>query len=373
MTEPRPRPDGDRVAGTAAEWNARHHRPARRRVTELSVAFDLPTRRGQDSDTPAASGEVGVAGVAVDSIDDMRVLFRGIPLDKVRTTLTVDAPAAVLLLLYELVAEEQGVPPDRLRGAVRGDVLTAHITRGTRIFPLRPSLRFVADTFAYCRAVIPKWTVVSLRGDDLAAMGASPAQEIAFTLASGIEYLRTAVAAGTHPQDAASRVAFPAGRRTADVTRRLWTRTIHKGRPAPWRGRTAPVPGEWVRDALALMDRVEELGGAAAAVEQGFQTREIAPAARHRPRRQHPANPLAEAQQTERIAKLRAWRVEPALTDALARLRRAAEGSDNVLYPLKEALRARATVGEVCGVLSEVWGHDPGHRAAGASLPVGGT
>jgi len=357
VTDPGPRPGGDRPAGTAAEWNARHRPLTDRGATELSVAFDRPTRRGQDSDTPAASGEVGVEGVAVDSIDDMRVLLRGIPLDRVRTTLTVDAPAAVLLLLYELTAEEQGVAPGRLRGAVRGDILTAHITRGTRIFPLRPSLRFVADTFAYCRAVIPKWTVVSPCGDALAAMGASPAQEIAFTLANSVEYLRTAVAAGTHPRDAASRVAFPAGRRTADVTRQLWTRTIRKGRP--WYGRTAPMPREWVREALVLMDRVEELGGAAAAVEQGFQAREIAPAARHRPaaRGERPPNPLAEARQAERIAKLRAWRVEPVLTDALARLREAAEGTDNVLHPLKDALRARATVGEVCGVLSDVGGH----------------
>ncbi|KOV95524.1 hypothetical protein ADK65_29635 [Streptomyces sp. NRRL B-1140] len=376
----------DREVATAVEWNAHYRHLVDHGATELSVAFDLPTCLGHDSDTPAACGEVGRTGVAVDSVDDMRVLFHGIRLDRVRTSMLTDAPAAVLLLLYELVAEEQGVPAGRLAGSVRNDVLNARITRGAWVFPVKPALRFVADTFSYCRTEIPGWKVVSPSGAGLAAMGASPVQEIAFTLANCVEYLRAAVAAGTRPQDAVSRLAFPLAEGTATpeavarhgVMRRVWARVIRDGcstsgpeLPAPgrrprgsWPWGPAPPGDTWEAEALALMARVEALGGAAAAVELGFQEREIARAssrrpaagAREGPRVHGPTNLLVEARQAERIAKLRAWRVEPVLVAALERLRSAAEGTDNVLYPMKDALRARATLGEVCGVLREVWG-----------------
>src|SRR5262249_37739802 len=144
----------------------------------LSVAFDLPTQMGYDSDDPVAHGEVGKVGVAIDSVEDMRQLFAGIPLDKVTTSMTINAPAPILLLLYQLVAEEQGVPGDRLGGTIQNDILKEYIARGTYIFPPKPSLRLVADTFAYCRAEIPKWNTISISGYHMAEAGATPVQEI---------------------------------------------------------------------------------------------------------------------------------------------------------------------------------------------------
>ena len=187
--------------GTAAESNARYQQLIANGTMGLSVAFDLPTQMGHDSDAPIAHGEVGKVGVAIDSIDDMRVLFGGIPLDKVSTSMTINAPAALLLLLYQLVGEEQGVPADKLTGTIQNDVLKEYIARGTYIFPPKPSLRLIADIFKYCRAEIPKWNTISISGYHMAEAGASPAQEIAFTLADGIEYVRTAVAAGMDVDD----------------------------------------------------------------------------------------------------------------------------------------------------------------------------
>src|SRR5690606_10485360 len=169
--------------GTAAESNARYHQLIRAGTTGLSVAFDLPTQMGYDSDAPIAHGEVGKVGVAIDSIEDMRTLFTGIPLDKVSTSMTINAPASVLLLLYQLVAEEQGVPGTALNGTVQNDILKEYIARGTYIFPPKPSLRLVADTFAYCRQELPRWNTISISGYHMAEAGASPVQELAFTLA----------------------------------------------------------------------------------------------------------------------------------------------------------------------------------------------
>src|SRR5262245_25310558 len=146
--------------------------------TGLSCAFDLPTQMGYDSDHPRAAGEVGKVGVAIDSIDDMRRLFDQIPLDQVTTSMTINATAAILLLLYELVAEEQGVPGTALGGTVQNDLLKEYIARGTYIYPPKPSLRLVADTFAYCRAEIPKWNTISISGYHMAEAGATPAQAI---------------------------------------------------------------------------------------------------------------------------------------------------------------------------------------------------
>ncbi|MET0414728.1 MAG: acyl-CoA mutase large subunit family protein, partial [Actinoplanes sp.] len=182
--------------GTAAESNARYHQLLAAGTMGLSVAFDLPTQMGYDSDEPIAHGEVGKVGVAIDSIDDMRQLFDGIPLDQVSTSMTINAPGALLLLLYQLVAEEQGVPGAALQGTIQNDILKEYIARGTYIFPPKPSLRLVADTFAYCRAHIPKWNTISISGYHMAEAGASPAQEIAFTLANGMDYVRAALDAG---------------------------------------------------------------------------------------------------------------------------------------------------------------------------------
>src|SRR4051812_10495772 len=169
--------------GTAAESNARYRQLLAAGGHGLSVAFDLPTQMGFDSDDPIAEGEVGKVGVAVDSLDDMRVLFDGIPLGEVSTSMTINAPAAVLLLLYQLVAEEQGVTGGQLTGTVQNDILKEYIARGTYIFPPRPSLRLVADTFAYCRAELPRWNTISISGYHMAEAGATPVQEVAFTLA----------------------------------------------------------------------------------------------------------------------------------------------------------------------------------------------
>src|SRR5262245_16925059 len=194
--------------GTAAESNARYHALLAAGTAGLSVALDLPTQMGYDSDSPVAHGEVGKVGVAIDSIDDMRLLFDGIPLDRVSTSMTINAPASVLLLLYQLVAEEHGVPGTALNGTIQNDILKEYIARGTYIFPPKPSLRLVADTFAYCRQEIPKWNTISISGYHMAEAGGTPAQEIAFTLANGLAYVRTAIAAGIAVDDFAPRLSF---------------------------------------------------------------------------------------------------------------------------------------------------------------------
>src|SRR6266542_5091637 len=220
--------------GTATESNARYHQLLANGTMGLSVAFDLPTQMGYDSDDPIAHGEVGKVGVAIDSIDDMRELFAGIPLDQVATSMTINAPGSVLLLLYQLVAEEHGVPGTALQGTIQNDILKEYIARGTYIFPPKPSLRLVADTFAYCRAEIPKWNTISISGYHMAEAGATPAQEIAFTLANGIEYVRAAVAAGMKVDEFAPRLAFFFVARTTlleevakfRAARRVWARIM---------------------------------------------------------------------------------------------------------------------------------------------------
>ncbi|MFB7187528.1 methylmalonyl-CoA mutase [Streptomyces sp. NPDC056178] len=459
--------------GTATESNARYKQLIANGTTGLSVAFDLPTQMGYDSDAPIASGEVGKVGVAIDSIDDMRVLFGGIPLDKVSTSMTINAPAALLLLLYQLVAEEQGVPAGKLTGTIQNDVLKEYIARGTYIFPPGPSLRLIADIFKYCRAEIPKWNTISISGYHMAEAGASPAQEIAFTLADGIEYVRTAVAAGMDVDDFAPRLSFFFVARTTILeevakfraARRIWarvmkeefgaknpkslmlrfhtqtagvqltaqqpevnlvrvavqglaavlggTQSLHTNSfdeaialPTDKSARLAlrtqqvlayetdvtatvdPFAGSYVVEkmtddveaaAVALMRKVEDLGGAVHAIERGFQKSEIERNAyrialetdsaervvvgvnRFQLDEEEPYEPLRvdpaiEVQQAARLAKLRAERDQGAVDTALAELRKAAEGTDNVLYPMKAALKARATVGEVCDALRGVWG-----------------
>ncbi|MFC7819148.1 MULTISPECIES: acyl-CoA mutase large subunit family protein [unclassified Streptomyces] len=459
--------------GTATESNARYKQLIANGTMGLSVAFDLPTQMGHDSDAPIASGEVGKVGVAIDSIDDMRVLFGGIPLDRVSTSMTINAPAALLLLLYQLVAEEQGVSADQLTGTIQNDVLKEYIARGTYIFPPKPSLRLIADIFKYCKAEIPKWNTISISGYHMAEAGASPAQEIAFTLADGIEYVRTAVAAGMDVDDFAPRLSFFFVARTTILeevakfraARRIWarvmkeefgaknpkslmlrfhtqtagvqltaqqpevnlvrvavqglgavlggTQSLHTNSfdeaialPTDKSARLAlrtqqvlayetdvtatvdPFAGSYVVEkmtddveaaALELMGKVEDLGGAVNAIEHGFQKNEIERSAyriaqetdsgervvvgvnRFQLDEEEPYEPLRvdpaiEAQQAERLAKLRAERDQQTVDTALAALKKAAEGEDNVLYPMKDALRARATVGEVCNALREVWG-----------------
>ncbi|HYN92542.1 MAG TPA: methylmalonyl-CoA mutase family protein [Pilimelia sp.] len=459
--------------GTAAESNARYRHLLAAGTTGLSVAFDLPTQMGYDSDDTVAHGEVGKVGVAIDSIDDMRRLFADIPLDKVSTSMTINAPAAVLLLLYQLVAEESGVTGAALSGTIQNDILKEYIARGTYIFPPRPSLRLVADTFAYCQAEIPRWNTISISGYHMAEAGATPAQEVAFTLANGIEYVRTALAAGLAVDDFAPRLSFFFVARTTlleevakfRAARRMWarlmredfgakdprscmlrfhtqtagvqltaqqpevnlvrvtvqglaavlggTQSLHTNSfdeaialPTEKAARLAlrtqqviahetdltatvdPFAGSYAVEAMtaeledaatALLERVAGYGSAVEAIEAGFQKHEIEAAAYEVAQRIEDGgrvivgvnrfaldteeayvpmtvDPAIEAGQVARLAQLRRARDGAAVAGALDEVRRAAGGSDNVLYPIRDALRVRATVGEVCHALRDVWG-----------------
>ena len=459
--------------GTAAESNARYQQLIAAGTTGLSVAFDLPTQMGYDSDHPLAHGEVGKVGVAIDSIDDMRVLFGGIPLGEVSTSMTINAPASVLLLLYQLVAEEQGVPASALTGTIQNDVLKEYIARGTYIYPPAQSLRLTTDIFSYCRAEIPKWNTISISGYHMAEAGATPAQEVAFTLADGIEYVRAAVASGMDVDEFAPRLAFFFVSRTTlleevakfRAARRIWarvmkeefgatdpkslmlrfhtqtagvqltaqqpevnlvrvaiqglaavlggTQSLHTNSfdeaialPTEKAARLAlrtqqvlayetdvtatvdPFAGSYVVESLtdgledaavSLMRQIEDMGGAVAAIERGFQKGEIERSAyavtqqidsgervvigvnrftvdeedHYEPLR---LDPSIGAEQVKRLQLLRAERDQPAVDAALNALRAAAAGTDNMLYPMRDALRLRATVGEVSDAIREVWG-----------------
>src|SRR3954470_15499174 len=220
--------------GTAAESNARYRQLLAHGTAGLSVAFDLPTQMGYDSDSPMAHGEVGKVGVAIDSIEDMRLLFDALPLDQVSTSMTINAPAALLLLMYQLVAEENGVPGDKVTGTIQNDVLKEYIARGTYIYPPQQSLRLITDIFAYCKAEVPRWNTISISGYHMAEAGATPAQEIAFTLADGIEYVRAAVRAGLDVDDFAARLSFFFVSRTTILeevakfraARRIWAQVM---------------------------------------------------------------------------------------------------------------------------------------------------
>ena len=463
---------------TAEDSNQRYHELIEAGTTGLSVAFDLPTQMGYDSDAPLAHGEVGKVGVAIDSIEDMRTLLRGIPLDSVSTSMTINAPAALLLLLYQLVAEEQGVPPAALTGTIQNDILKEYIARGTYIYPPGPSLRLVADTFSYCRAEIPRWNTISISGYHMAEAGATPVQEIAFTLANAKEYVRAALRSGLAVDEFGPRLSFFFVARTTlleevakfRAARRLWarimrdefgaadprsqmlrfhtqtagvqltaqqpevnlarvtiqalaavlggTQSLHTNAydeaialPSQKAARLAlrtqqvlayetdltatvdPFAGSYAVESMTddvadaagqLIDRVEDLGGAVAAIEQGFQkaeiersayqvTREIdagervvvgvnkftvAGAEPYQPLRMDPA---IEQEQAGRLARLRAARDADEHRRRIDEVKKAAAGGDNVLVPIREALRSRATVGEVCDALRDVWGvyHPP--------------
>src|ERR1700750_771943 len=219
---------------SAQESNERYHELIEAGTTGLSVAFDLPTQMGYDSDAKVAHGEVGKGGVAIDSGGDMRTLFDGIPLGTVSTSMTINAPAAVLLLMYQTVGEEQGVPPAQLTGTIQNDVLKEYIARGTYIYPPRPSLRLIADTFAYCQRELPRWNTISISGYHMAEAGATPVQEIAFTRANARSYVRAALAAGLAVDDFAPRLSFFFVARTTlleevakfRAARRIWARIM---------------------------------------------------------------------------------------------------------------------------------------------------
>jgi methylmalonyl-CoA mutase, N-terminal domain len=458
---------------TAADSNRRYHQLIEAGTTGLSVAFDLPTQMGYDSDAPQARGEVGKVGVAIDSIEDMRLLLDGIPLGQVSTSMTINAPAALLLALYQLVAEEQGVKATEISGTIQNDILKEYIARGTYIYPPQPSLRLVADTFAYCRTEIPRWNTISISGYHMAEAGASPVQEIAFTLADAREYVRAAIASGLAVDDFAPRLSFFFVARTTlleevakfRAARRLWahmmrdefgardprsqmlrfhtqtagvqltaqqpevnlarvtlqalaavlggTQSLHTNsydeaialpsqKAATLAVRTQqvlacetdltatvdPLAGSYAIEAMTddieaqareLMDKVAELGGAVAAIEQGFQKAEIERSAyriareidsgerkvvgvnayvsaQEEPYEPLRVNPAIEQEQAARLAALRDRRDNAEVRRRLDDIKATAAGPGNMLVPIREALRVSATVGEVCDAMREVWG-----------------
>ncbi|HET9947994.1 MAG TPA: methylmalonyl-CoA mutase family protein, partial [Longimicrobiales bacterium] len=222
--------------GTAEETNARFRYLLERGQTGLSVAFDLPTQMGYDSDAAMAAGEVGRVGVAIDSLDDMRRLFAGIRLEEVSTSMTINATAAILLAFYVALGDEQGVPRERLSGTVQNDVLKEYVARGTYIYPVEPSLRLTADIIAFCSRELPRWNPISISGYHIREAGATAPQEVGFTLANGLEYVRRALAAGLDIEAFAPRLSFffaahndlfeeAAKFRAA---RRLWARLLHE-------------------------------------------------------------------------------------------------------------------------------------------------
>jgi methylmalonyl-CoA mutase, N-terminal domain len=459
--------------GSAEESNARFRYLLERGQTGLSVAFDLPTQLGYDADDLIAEGEVGRTGVAIDSIADMEVLLEGIPLGEVSTSMTINAPAALLLLLYELVAESQGVPGDKLRGTVQNDVLKEYIARGNYIFPPRPSMRLTTDLFAYCAERLPGFNTISISGYHIREAGASAAQELAFTLANGIAYCEAAVAAGLSPDAFGERLSFFFNAHNHffqevakfRAARRLWARimserfgatnpratalrfhaqtggstltaqqpennvvrvaiqalsaiaggaqSIHTNSydealalPSERAARIAlrtqqilaheaggtdtadPLGGAYVIEALTdeletraqdLIERIDDMGGAVAAIEAGFVQAEIeASAFRHQAAVEAGErvvvgvnrfteddservellqfDPESERRQRERTARVRAERDAAAVEQSLSQIVRTAESDANLLPALREALRVRATVGEICGVLRELWG-----------------
>jgi methylmalonyl-CoA mutase, N-terminal domain len=459
--------------GSAEETNARFRYLLEGGQTGLSTAFDLPTQLGLDSDDPRAAGEVGRTGVAIDSFADMELLFDGIPLGEVSTSMTINAPASLLLLLYELVAEQQGVSGDRLRGTVQNDILKEYAARGNYIFPPRPSMRLTTDLFAYCEGRLPSWNVISISGYHIREAGSTAVQEIGFTLANGLAYCRAAVDAGLSPDEFGERLSFFVNAHNHffqevakfRAARRLWARllserlgvtnpkalalrfhaqtggstltaqqpennivrvaiqalsavcggaqSIHTNGfdealalPTEHSARIAlrtqqilryeaggtdtadPFGGAYFVEALTdelevraleLVDRVEELGGAVAAIEQGFVQREIEESAyRYSAEVEsgkrivvgvnrfeeggseqielHRLDPEVERRQLARTERVRAERDAAAAEAALAEVRRVAGTSENLLPPMREALRVRCTVGEICDVLREEWG-----------------
>ncbi|HEV2427721.1 MAG TPA: methylmalonyl-CoA mutase family protein [Acidimicrobiales bacterium] len=459
--------------GTAEETNRRFHFLLDAGQTGLSCAFDLPTQMGYDSDHPRAEGEVGRVGVAICSVEDMGRLLEGLPLDHVTTSMTINATAATLLLLYQLVAEERGVEPGALRGTIQNDILKEYVARGTYIYPPRPSMRLVTDTFAYCAVEMPQWNTISVSGYHIREAGSTAVQEVAFTLANALAYLDAAVAAGLRVDEVAPRLSFffnahnnlfeeVAKYRAA---RRLWARLVAErygatdprsmmlrfhtqtggstltaqqpennvarvtvqalaavlggtqslhtngfdealGLPTERAARVAlrtqqilahesgvadtvdPLGGSYFVESLTdeievrardYLARIAERGGAVAAIEAGYMQGEIDAAAYDAARRVEsgeevvvgvnrfvdaPAGspevfPIDEALQrgqVERVRALRDHRDAAAVAAALGDLAAAARGSANLLYPMKAALGARATLGEVADVLRAEFG-----------------
>jgi len=458
---------------TAEETNKRFRYLLEQGQTGLSVAFDLPTQMGYDSDAREAEGEVGRVGVPIASMADMAVLLDGLPLERVSTSMTINATAPVLLALYVAAAEAQGVPREQIAGTTQNDILKEYIARGTYIFPPRPSMRLVTDVFEFCAAELPKWNTISISGYHMREAGATAAQELAFTLADAIAYVEAAVARGLDVDDFAGRLSFffAAWSELFEevakfrVARRMWA-TIMRERfgatnPRSWVCRfhvqtagsslTAqsidnnvvrttiqalaavlggaqslhtnsrdealalpteqaarlalrtqqilayeagvtetpdPLAGSYYVESLTneleaaawgYLDEIEAMGGTLAAIEGGFQQRQIQEAA-YRVQQAiesgdqvvvgvnrfrddeittpplHRIDPDGERRQIERVRRVRAERSADAWTAAMDRLEATAHGDGNLMPPILEAVRAHATVGEISDRLRVAWG-----------------
>jgi methylmalonyl-CoA mutase N-terminal domain/subunit len=456
---------------SAKESNARYKYLLEHGSTGLSMAFDLPTQLGLDSDDPRCLGEVGRTGVAIDTVDDMRVAFDGIPLDRISTSMTINAPAAVLLLLYQLVGEEQGVPAEKLRGTTQNDVLKEYIARGNYIYPPDASMRLTTDLFAYCKEHVPRWNTISISGYHFREDGASAVQEVAFTLCSGIAYVQAAVDAGLAVDEFAPRLAFffnghnNVFQEVAKfrAVRRMWakimrerfgardeksmrlrfhtqtggvtlmaqqpennivrvalqgfaavcggTQSLHTNGfdealslPTERAARIAlrtqqivahesgaadtvdPFAGSFFVEALTdeietrayeLIDKVDQLGGSPNAI--AFIKGEIEESAWGYHQRYSSGqdvvvgvnkyvtdelevpetlrvDPESERQQVERLKAFKANRDQDLAQRRLEELREAARGTDNLLPPIRQALKDSCSLGEVCGAMRDVFG-----------------
>jgi methylmalonyl-CoA mutase N-terminal domain/subunit len=458
---------------SAAESNRRYRYLLSQGTTGLSVAFDLPTQIGYDSDSPAARGEVGRVGVAIDSIEDMRRLFDDIPLDRVTTSMTINATAAILLSLYLAVAEEQGAAWERLGGTVQNDILKEYAARGTYIYPPKPSLKLVTDIIAFCADRVPKWNTISISGYHMREAGSTAVQEVAFTLANGLAYVQAALDRGLNIDGFAPRLSFffnahnnfleevakfrAARRLWAELVRErfapqdprsLWlrfhtqtagstltaqqpqnnvvrvaiqalaavcggTQSLHTnsldealGLPTEEAARLAlrtqqviahesgvaevadPLGGSWVIEAWTeeivqrandYIRRIDEMGGALAGLERGFQQREIADAAyryqmaveekrevvvgvnafaadEEAPTELLRIDPAAEREQVERLRALRERRDRERAATAVQALTTAAREDRNLLPAILDCVRAEVTLGEISDALREVYG-----------------
>lgn len=458
---------------TAAESNERYKYLLDQGTTGLSVAFDLPTQMGYDSSDEIADGEVGKVGVAIDTVEDVKILFDGIPMDKVSTSMTINAPAALVMLMYEIAGEESGVSPDKLRGTIQNDVLKEYIARGTYIYPPAPSIRLISDTFAYCAKEMPRFNTISISGYHMGEAGATPVQEVAFTLSDGIAYVQAAVDAGLDVDAFAPRLSFFFVSRSTlleevakfRAARRMWanimrdrfgakdekslmlrfhtqtagvqltaqqpevnlvrvaiqalaatlggTQSLHTNSfdealalPTETSARLAlrtqqviayetdiartvdPFAGSYViealtdqieAEALAYIKQIDDMGGAVRAIEEGYQKGEIEQAAYAIARAQESGeqivvgvneftmddDPQPELQrvdesirqnQIDAIDKVKSERTQSTVDDALVAITAAAQNGDNLLYPMRAALKARATLQECCDVLRVEWG-----------------
>jgi methylmalonyl-CoA mutase N-terminal domain/subunit len=441
--------------------------------TGLSVAFDLPTQIGYDSDHPLAQGEVGKVGVAIDSLKDMEVLFDQIPLDKVSTSMTINAPAAVLLAMYIVVGEQQGVASTDLRGTIQNDILKEYSARGTYIFPPKPSMRIITDIFSFCAKDVPQWNTISISGYHIREAGSTAVQEVAFTLADGIAYVDAAINAGLDVDEFAPRLSFFFNAHLDFLeeiakfraARRLWavimrerfkakdprsmmmrfhtqtagctltaqqprnnivrvafqalsavlggTQSLHTNSmdeafclPSEEAVQVAlrtqqliahesgvtdtvdPLAGSYYIEELTneicdraqhYIDMIDELGGAAAAIEKGYIQREIQESAyryqkeiekgervvvgvnRFQVEEEPPkdllrVDPRVRVSQIQRLEKLKSERDNGKVTGILSDLRSAAQGSDNLMPIILEAVRVYTTLGEICDALRDVFG-----------------